>query len=348
MSDSLMLSKKRQAPGREKISSWRRILFVIGLGIGIFLFSRQVWIVYQDVRQQDFILSNPIYLVAGLVLCLLIYFLQMLAWTMVMRYLGVDLDLRYALQGYFMSFLPRYIPGSVWGYWGRSHWLEQVYNVDYATSLAGSALEALTLILTAFAVSMSYFFVNSTDFVKLVMALSFIGILGLTWLVMPKVVLRISRRLGREVKNIEREHYNSLYPWSIALILYLVFWVIYGSSVLLVGNALQPDFSRHLLGTTAAASLAWVLGFAAIVVPAGIGVRELTLSALLVSYANFHPWQANLVSIISRLGIILAELWWLAFGLGLFVRERWNTPRLQKLLSFQKKNNDKPDSSWLE
>ena len=298
--------------------SWRRFLFSVGLSIGLLLFLRQGWATYEAVQRHDFRLIQPLYLLAALVMSLLVYPLQMLAWAMIMRYLGFSPSLRQTLQGYLLSFLPRYIPGSLWGYWSRSQWLERSCGVDYATSILGSILEASALILTALSVAAVYLYTSSAGPRRFVLAGACVGLLWVACLVTPVLATRLSKeRLHSHSKG------HALYPWLAAIALHIALWVAYGGSILLIGNAVLSTPSVDLLQATFSSSLSWLLGFVVIIVPTGIGVRELTLATLLSTHSDLLPWQANLVAIISRFEIILAELAWLVVGLGLYI-SRWS------------------------
>jgi len=310
-------------------TSWRRFLLYVGLSIGLLLFLLQVRASYEAVQQHEFLLFQPVYLLAALVLNVLVYVLQMFAWAMIMRYLGVLLSLHQTLQGYLLSFLPRYIPGSLWGYWSRSQWLEQSCGIDYATSILGSVLEALALILTSLIVSGMYLYTRLTGFRRFVLAGGCVGLLGLTWLIIP----RLAARLSKERTQSYPRKSNPLRIWLAAIVLYIALWMTYGGSILLIGNAVLPTPSGNLLGTTFSSSLSWLLGFIVIVVPTGIGVRELTLSTLLSAHLSLPLWQANLVAVISRLEIILAELGWLMVGLILSANTWWRNLSQHRSLS---------------
>ena len=307
--------------------SWRRLLLSVGLSLGLLLFLRQVWTSYEAVQHYELCFFQPAYLLAALALSLLVYALQMFAWAMIMRYLGFAFSLRQTFHGYLLSFLPRYIPGSLWGYWSRSQWLEQYCGVDHATSRIGSILEALSLILTALSMAAMYLHKSSTGFKRYLLAATWIGLLGLACLVLPRLVTRLCK--GKLRSHSRKGH--AVYSWFTVVALHTALWVIYGGSILLIGNALLSTPSRGLLQTAFSSSLSWVLGFVVIVVPAGIGVRELTLAKLLSVHSSLLPWQADLVAIISRFEIILAELGWLMVGLGIHVSRWWKGSNQCKL-----------------
>ncbi|MGD9001083.1 MAG: lysylphosphatidylglycerol synthase domain-containing protein [Anaerolineae bacterium] len=308
--------------------SWRRSVFAIGMALGVFLFARQLWSGYRALRQQEFVHFRPGYLLAALMLSLLVYILQMLAWLMIMRHLGISIGVREALRGFFLSFLPRYIPGSVWGYWSRSHWLEDSLGIGYSTSVLGSILEALALVLTALTVAGVHLTLRSSGYVRFLLALGSACVMGFTWLAVPRVSGLITQRLAAEEPPLFGRRVNGLRAWSVALGLCTILWLTYGGSVLLVGNALLPRPSGKWLASTSAAALSWTLGFVAVFVPSGLGVREASLSVLLPRYTDFVPWQANLIGVVCRFEILLAELLLLIVGLVLRINAQPdNSPR---------------------
>jgi uncharacterized membrane protein YbhN (UPF0104 family) len=303
--------------------SWRRRLFLIGLSIGLVLFLRQAWVGFREIQQHDLGLTRPGYLLAALGASIVMYTLQMLAWALIMRALGVSLGMRQTFSGYTLSFLPRYIPGTVWGYWTRSEWLERSYGVEYAVSGMGSVLEAFGAVLTGLFMAGIAFSTQLKDSAQLLMIVVCVGLLGVSWVATPWLTTRIGRRFW--ARSLAQQHGVALRfgPWSVSIVLYLGLWMAFGAILLLVANSLMAVPIAQLPACVLAASASWVVGFLAVIVPTGLGVRELALSSLLSSYAGFVSWQADVVAVVSRFAIVLAELAWLIVGLVLFGRERW-------------------------
>ncbi|HXV41831.1 MAG TPA: lysylphosphatidylglycerol synthase domain-containing protein, partial [Anaerolineae bacterium] len=139
------------------IASSRKFFYRLGLGLGLALFLWQVWQGAQAVQQLTFELKQPFYLVAAFGLLLVAYALQMGAWAEIMRNLGSSINLFAAIQGYMVSFLPRYIPGTVWGYLSRDEWLKSQYGIPYSKSTLGSVMEVGFILLTASVISIAYY-----------------------------------------------------------------------------------------------------------------------------------------------------------------------------------------------
>lgn len=280
---------------------WRRILYFIGLAIGLALFARQTWLGYQTWQKQAYIFVQPSYLIAALGCYVVGYIVQISAWIMIMRYLNAPLTFAQAWQGYLLAFLPRYIPGVVWGYLSRNEWLAQKCGIGYATSSVASLLEVTTLLLTAFSIAAIYWVALPLRF----LVASVCGLLlVLNWWLIPLLI----QRLGKEHWQVQPKHPQFLLLWLIGNGLYFFFWGLQGAAILFVNTALGIPHPLMLTTSIFSASLAWSIGFLVLFVPAGLGIRETTLATLLNRYGAVPLGQANNLAIFSRLLLIGAEL----------------------------------------
>ena len=80
----------------------------------------------------------------------------------------------------------------------------------------------------------------------------------------------------------------------------------------------SPAKALIWLTATYAFCASWVIGFVVIFVPAGLGVREWSLTAILENTLGLAAGPAALVAVVTRLGIVVAELILLVVGLGLY------------------------------
>jgi hypothetical protein len=237
------------------------------------------------------------------------YILQMLAWFSLMKSLGYYISISGVIQGYIISFLPRYIPGTIWGYLSRSEWLYVNYHIPYASSSVGSMLEIGLGLLTCGMVILVYstwsFLPIPFKFIELIFVLFFLP--WLVWCVLKKTELLSNFKFGEYFKDVKFE----LKPWWIAYILYLLIWGVYGLSLIFIIN--QYDNIQYLPigGLIFAYSLSWLIGFIVLIAPAGLGVRELTLSSLLVFQFQFPSDIADATAVISRLVLYFVEVVWL-------------------------------------
>ncbi|MCX6045392.1 MAG: lysylphosphatidylglycerol synthase domain-containing protein, partial [Chloroflexi bacterium] len=287
---------------------WRRIFYFVGLAIGLTLFIRQVWIGYGSLQNHQFVLVHPGYLWGALACYVAGYLVQILAWSVIMRALCAPLALPQAFQGYLLSFLPRYIPGTIWGYLSRNEWLAQHCGIGYATSSLASILEASTLLLSVCLFAVIYLIASPW---KLLAALVCIGLLWLNWWVVPRLARYLSK--GRWQIQVNDQHF--IWLWLVGNLLYLLFWSIEGAALLLIGRALGTLNDATLLTGAFSASTAWAIGFLVLFVPTGLGVREATLSTLLTRFTQTLAGQAGTIAILSRLVLICAELLLVLFAL---------------------------------
>ena len=122
---------------------WRRRLYFAGFLLGGLLFVQQLGQVYQAAVTQ--VVHSVAYgwLVVALLSVMAGTMLQVAAWVYLMGGLGVPLLWRKVVWGYIFSFVPRYVPGSVWGYLSRGEWLFQSQGVSRRVTALGSVLEVL-------------------------------------------------------------------------------------------------------------------------------------------------------------------------------------------------------------
>ena len=97
-----------------------------------------------------------------------------------------------------------------------------------------------------------------------------------------------------------------------ALVVYVCYWAVQGLSLGAVCRALGIGGDVDFLHLTAASATGWAAGFLTLFVPAGFGVRELSLTWLLTTQSGLPAADANLAAVFSRLCLIVAELLMLA------------------------------------
>jgi len=299
----------------DRLPTWRRVLYYLGIGAGIVIFSQQLWQGAQAFRQQTSFLSHPDRLVMAAGATFLAYVLQVIAWAHIMRGLGIRIGLADALQGYIVSFLPRYIPGTVWGYLSRGEWLKSQYGISYSKSSLGSALETGLILLSAVSIAVPYYlWPSGQSTLQITVIIGTALVLCLTWygfnLIWASHISRQPHATWHSFTPVV-----SLGRWFGAYVIYLGMWGCYGLSLLLLLNAFTTGYGGSILDTVFAFSLSWLIGFVVLFVPSGLGVREFVLSRVLFSQSLIPADTASAVAVASRLLIYLAEIVWLILGL---------------------------------
>lgn len=299
------------------IPAWRTWLYRSGLVLGGSLLLYQAWTTYTALQQNTVRVSAPWLLLAGWGLIVLATFFQITAWVWIMRWLGITLSGWQLMRGYILPFLARYVPGSVWGYLSRGHWLEHNFAIPYATSNLSSVLEVLSLLVSASLIVCLYGITLTHGLLQLGLALMVLLSVPLSWWLWR----RASRASFLARWGWERvASAVTLRRWLTLMALHVLLWVSYGGSVWVASYALGVGSPGGGAAATFAFSAAWLAGFLFVFVPAGLGVREVTLSSLLTAQLGLVAGVATTVSLIMRAFIILAEVAYI--GLGLLVRVR--------------------------
>lgn len=300
---------------QDKKSRWRLFLYYGGVLVGVLLFLYQLLQGLQGFRDQPIGLAQIPYIGAAAVAVLVAYALQMLAYACLLRGLGVHISVAEVFAHYLFSFLPRYIPGTVWGYLGRSEWLKMRCGVPYSTSGLSSILEAGVGLLSALTVgSVCYLWAMVSGPLRWASVLAMLLVCWLSWYIVTSVSrLPLFRNLKWRLFSSSIKLDVALGYWLLTCFIYYLFWFCYGSALSLLLQALAQR-PIGLLQSTFAYSVAWTVGFLILVMPSGLGARETTLSLLLVRQFQLSVPSASAISIACRLVVYVAELLWLSAG----------------------------------
>lgn len=245
-----------------------------------------------------------------------------LAWRASLRVLGFSLDVLSSLRGYFVGQLGKYVPGGIWAIMGRGEWARSngvPAAIAYSSVLLsiGSAYLAAVLLAAALVPLSGLFGADGGGWFGLVLLLLPLGF----GLLHPRAVqagLTLLRRLtGRDLAL-------TIPSWrasSAIVVRQLPSWLLIG----LVNVAIASAFGGggNTVNLILATVISWVVGFLALPVPGGIGVRESVFVALATS---LPAGVAATVAVVARLVFIAVD----ASGAGLttmLIRRRSGTHR---------------------
>jgi glycosyltransferase 2 family protein len=297
-------------------TSLRSRLYWLGLGIGLFFFAGQILRGYQVFSTLTLDVALLVRLSAAVLAGLVALGLQMAAWRYLMQDLGVKLTWRSIIGGYMLSFLPRYVPGSVWGYLSRSEWLKTSYGVPYVLSSIGSALEISAALITGSAVIGFYYLLSATGLVQLALLCFEVIFPVLSWFILNSVF-----QFGYLKKRVDLQGWHgsrrvNFVVWSKIFVLYIMLWLCYGAlTLILVGEFSPSSATPSLVAATFSFCVSWLIGFLLVFFPAGLGVREIALSNIMVNTMGISIGVASTISVLTRLCIAAAEALWVSIGL---------------------------------
>lgn len=253
----------------------RKVFLVLALAAAAWAVAGQ----WQQVREALGALS-PGALVAALLLGLGYVVLTMLSWRVVLADLGSALPVGAAGRLFFLSQLGKYLPGGVWNVlaaaeMGMDHAIPRRRSVTVlVVSILVSIVTGLALAVGAVGlappdVAASYGWVVWT-FPLFVAALT------------PPVLNRLLEAALRATRRPPLEHRLSGRGIAGASGWALVSWVVAGALVWVVATEAGMAATGSTLALAVGGyALAWTVGFLVVFVPAGVGVREAVLAAVL-------------------------------------------------------------------
>ena len=232
-------------------------------------------------------------------------------WRAVIAGFGINIKLHESFRVVYLANLGRYIPGKVWQVVGMVGLAKEI-KIPPPISLAsfalvqGYALPAafilipLTLGLDALPKSMEvmrdilYIFMTATVLIFLFL---FFKPDGLNWAL--NKVLKLFKQEPVQYRPSLKNRLE-IFVW------YLLNWTLFGISFHFFLRALLADSSLPFIYSTGAYITAYILGYIAFLSPAGLGIREGVLSAILAVKLG-GPIAAS-IAIINRVWITIAEV----------------------------------------
>lgn len=309
---------------RERSAGSRWLVRVLQIGLLVFI----GWLVWRSlapdlgrVTLQDFLQWRPSIglLALSFALLLCVYCAHALMW----RRIAVDLhspraSLRTTFRVYFLASLGRYVPGKVWQLAGMAV-LAQRAGLPAGTSMGAAVLGQFAFLTTGLLLvavllpSYAEFWPALIAGVALAVAAAGLYALVATPFGHRARAAVLARagfarpRLETAFAIADRVRTADAIRWEL---FYATTWVVLGTAFGLLVAAFVPaaasfDTMRYAAGVVAASYLA---GYVVIVMPAGAGVRELTMSALLAQHPAIPASAAIVVSVASRIWFTAAEL----------------------------------------
>lgn len=257
-------------------SPWTRWVFVL-VAVGAAALAVQ--------REWDDIVAAlsdmPPGLVAAAFLAGLVYLpVTMLSWRAVLTDLGSTLPLRQALGVFFVSQLGKYVPGGVWNAVAASE-LGADQRIPRRRSLSAMLVTVFVSLVTGLVVGVPGLALTSGGLSASYRWLWLVLPIALALLV-PAVMNRLLAVGMRLIRREPLEHPLTTRGTIAASAWSILGWLVAGVQVWFIAVAAGAETGAEAwLRVTGAYAIAWVIGFLIIVVPAGLGAREVVLATLL-------------------------------------------------------------------
>ena len=299
----------------------KKYIYWIGLFLGSGLFLYQLSVGIHSIKQGDIYFVNDWIILFIFLAALFAVFTQMFNWQIILTGMGIRIPFIEISKGYVYSFLPRYIPGSVWGYLSRGEWLRQ-HGVEYSETNTASFIEILTTFISGIVlIGVTFNQVNGWGILKLLLLTISLPIL--TWLLIhnsSSLVINLTWRWSKFFIPVNRIDFKT---WWVTLSIYFFHWLIWGIVILMTIQLISPfnvdkkNIISLIFSCAPIFALGWMVGFLIPFIPAGLGVRELIITSLLSSVIGLSPEQSTFIATFVRIIYLLAEFLWLIWAITL-------------------------------
>lgn len=252
------------------------------------------------------------WLIASGAFVLAAYALLIWTWAFVLTELsGKSLPYGVAARIWFVSNLGKYIPGKVWQI-VQMGIMSTEQGIDAVSSGSAAIVNAGVNVACGLAVGVV---AGAPIFDRILEPYGYawlsrtVAVLALVCVVLlPSILPRAFRLLNRRfgvAAPLNRPPTRAIIVSAVANI---IAWVLYGAAFKFLIHGILGSAPGELIEYTAAFAISYVIGYLAILVPGGIGVREAVLITVLVSAPLATAPQATAISMASRLWLVVIEI----------------------------------------
>lgn len=278
------------------------------LVIPIVILSYLAYIAWQDWPQASSYLAHANYwwLLGSIVLMIMVFPQAGYVWHIILRALHVDTTYTKSFPVWMISLTSRYLPGSVWMYFGRIQLAKAKLGVSRKLTLQSIGLEVLYNILAASICCIPMLIVfHLWGIVALIVSVVIVVFVLLT----PQLVSIWSKLIPRYlVEKFGEVPHFALQKSSKILLTAGANFAINGIALMFLSSAL---YSADIFTLTnfiiwpSLYALSWLAGYISFFAPAGIGPTELVMTSLLSLY--LPPGLSAIIALTYRVILIGAE-----------------------------------------
>lgn len=297
-----------RARGRGRLGAM--LFLVVALAFVVLLLARQ-WTSLEDVLDglRDFEWSiRPGWLAAALVLATLDLVWMGSVWTRLFRRTGGSVPWWTGVRVWVLTNFGRYIPGKVWQLGGLAVYMRS-RGASGAAALVSAVAFQIVALVTGFAVAVASVGLRwvAGGGSALAAAVLLAGALALG--LHPAVLGLAARRLGRWLGESEVAVRLRAADIAGAALGMLVAWGVYGLGMFCMLRGLGVTWRGEDLGLlTGIFAASYVIGYAALIAPGGLVVREGAMAGLLAELGGLPVGVAGLTAVAARLWMVAAEL----------------------------------------
>ncbi|MFQ5607468.1 MAG: lysylphosphatidylglycerol synthase transmembrane domain-containing protein [Candidatus Zixiibacteriota bacterium] len=276
-------------PCRDMKRHWisRIIKFILAVVVAYFVW-RQLSQNWQEVLKFEWNIA-PGELALSIALHLVTFAAFSKVWSWLIRAYGINVQFRDAFKISYLASLGRYIPGKIWPVFGMVYLARQV-GIKESESVSSWAVAMLYAILSSAVLCVALALIDpsirnglfelASSAVIVALAIGALSV-SAALLLLPGAAARMLN-LGLRILRRDPISLEITRRTSVTIFLgYLACWILYGAAFWLFIGAMTDQVELPALVGIGAFVIAYQMGYLAIFVPGGIGVRELALAAIL-------------------------------------------------------------------
>jgi glycosyltransferase 2 family protein len=283
---------------------WKRLLTALLVAVALWYLGRTVVLNWNELQAHDWQI-DPLRLSASLVLHVLVLACGVWIWSLVLRcFGGTRVALPLLLRIWFLSNLARYVPGKVWQFVAVAQ-LSRERGLSSAVMLSSILIHTGLSLLAAVVVGLMTLPAELAPTLPTAFVVT-AGAVGATVLVHPAV---LNGMLGVIPRFLRRPVIIWTGRWRDGVLLLGLAggaWLLYGVAYFLLIDALTPVPVTVLPLLTGVNAWSFVVGYAAFFSIAGLGAREIAMTALLAPV--LPAGVAALLAVAARIWTIAAEI----------------------------------------
>ncbi len=270
----------------------------------ILFLARSIHTNWQQVRDFPWQFDFPLLALAALFSSTW-FFIRTWIWVQLLREVREHVPYLPAFRVFMISEVARYVPGKIWQYVSRVY-LARKYMIPPALTLTTALVELLMVMVAAGGITLATAARILPAIQQEYRSLFVLALLAAVALVHPKSLKLWSRLLAKFLRQ-EWVPFDVRYSHLVSILAAsLVTWLLSGFGFALFVEALTRGTEGRVVQLISINAASWLIGLLAVMVPAGVGVREGVMTLLLSSVLP-HP-TAAIIAIASRLWVTLIEV----------------------------------------
>lgn len=289
-------------PATAAATSRRSALRIVGAVVAVIALALCGVALWRDGQQvvDSFQRANPWLVAVGLLASAGSMAWLAVLWSRCLAALGADAPLGSVMRWYFVGELGKYVPGGVWQIVGRGELAQQHPDISRRISYLSTLLAYATMCLGAVGVCAvaSPWIALSTDSRAWWLTPGLVAVPVLAHPAPIRGLISLVARLTRRQIAFEP------LPWRTTMTLTL--WSVPAFAMLGAASSalsIGLGFDDNPLRIAVAAVIAWLVGFLAIAVPAGAGVREIVFA----TFSGMATGPAVAVALTARVLLVAVD-----------------------------------------